>query len=108
MVEIKHKELIDVQLLSNCSLLKLIADNELGNLWRRENPDSPKFIRYGRSSGTISRIYWVYNKINHIMVCFTNHYNTISIDRLPSKTKIGKTRGTLLIFFYEDPSSAQL
>ena len=28
--------------------------------------------------------------INHIMVSFTNHYNDISIDRLPSKTKIGK------------------
>ena len=24
------------------------------------------------------------------MVSFTNHYNAISIDRLPSKTKIGK------------------
>ena len=29
-------------------------------------------------------------KINHIMVSFTDHYNAISIDRLPSKTKIGK------------------
>ena len=27
-------------------------------------------------------------KINHIMVSFTNHYNAISIDRLPSETKI--------------------
>ena len=29
-------------------------------------------------------------KINHIMVSFTNHYNAISINRLPSKTKIAK------------------
>ena len=29
-------------------------------------------------------------KINHIMLSFTDHYNAISIDRLPSKTKIGK------------------
>ena len=29
-------------------------------------------------------------KINHIMVSFTDHYNCISIDRLPLKTKIGK------------------
>ena len=29
-------------------------------------------------------------KINHIMVSFTDHYNAISIDRLPSKSKIGK------------------
>ena len=28
--------------------------------------------------------------INHIMVSFTNYYNNISIDRLPSKTKIVK------------------
>ena len=27
--------------------------------------------------------------INHIMVSITDHYNAISIDRLPSKTKIG-------------------
>ena len=24
------------------------------------------------------------------MVCFTDHYNAISSDRIPSKTKIGK------------------
>ena len=29
-------------------------------------------------------------KINYIMVSFTNNYNAISIDRLPSKTKIEK------------------
>ena len=29
-------------------------------------------------------------KVNHIMVSFTDHYNAISIDRLYSKTKIGK------------------
>ena len=29
-------------------------------------------------------------KINHIMVSFTNYYNAISIDRLPSKTKTEK------------------
>ena len=28
--------------------------------------------------------------INHIMVSFTDHYNAISFDRLPSNTKIGK------------------
>ena len=26
-------------------------------------------------------------KINHIMVFFTDHYNAISIDRLPAKNK---------------------
>ena len=29
-------------------------------------------------------------KMNHIMVPFTDHYNAVSIDRLPSTTKIGK------------------
>ena len=29
-------------------------------------------------------------KINRIMLSFTDYYNAISIDRLPSKTKIGK------------------
>ena len=29
-------------------------------------------------------------KINHIIVSFTNHINAISIDRIPSKTKIEK------------------
>ena len=28
-------------------------------------------------------------KINHLMVSFAAHYSAISIDRLPSKTKIG-------------------
>ena len=59
---------------SNYALSKLIVDNGLEDLWRRENLDSPE----------------LYTKINHIMVSFTNHYNAISIDRLPSKTKIGK------------------
>ena len=73
-------------------------DNELKDLWRRENPDSSEFTRYNRSSGTRSTIDRVYTdikmasntKINHIMVSFTDHYNAIFIDRFPSKTKIGK------------------
>ena len=30
------------------------------------------------------------SKINHIMVSFADHYNAISIDRLSSKTRIGR------------------
>ena len=82
---------------SNYALSKLIVDNGLEDLWRRENPDSSEFTRYDRSSGTRSRIDRIYTdiktasntKINHIMVSFTDHYNAISIDRLPSKPKIG-------------------
>ena len=29
---------------SNYALSKLIIDNEIEDLWRRENPDSPEFI----------------------------------------------------------------
>ena len=39
-------------------------------------------------------LYWYKNclqyRINHIMASFTNHYNAISVARLPWKTKIGK------------------
>ena len=63
-----------------------------------ENQDSSEFTRYDRSSGTTSRIGWVFTdikiaantKISHIIVFFTDLYNAIFIDRFPSKTKIGK------------------
>ena len=45
---------------------------------------------------------------NHIMVSFTDHYNSISIDRLPSKTVSEKVHGTLIILFYVSPSSSPL
>ena len=32
----------------NCALSKLIMDNGLEDLWRKENPDSPEFICYDR------------------------------------------------------------
>ena len=34
---------------SNYALSKLIVDNGLEVIWRRENPDSPEFICYDRS-----------------------------------------------------------
>ena len=63
----------------NYALSKLMADNGLEDLWRRENPDSSEFTRYIRSSGTRSTIGRVYTdikmasntKISHIMVSFT-------------------------------------
>ena len=36
---------------SNYALSKLIVDNELEVLWRRENLDSPEFIHHDRSFG---------------------------------------------------------
>ena len=35
----------------NYALSRLILDNGLEDLWKREKPDSPEFIRYGRSFG---------------------------------------------------------
>ena len=75
MVEIKHKDFTDgVPIMSS------------------------EFTHYDRSSGTRSMIDMVYaeinivnnTKFNHIMVSFTDHYNTISLDRLLSENKIGK------------------
>ena len=40
----------------NYALSKLIVDNGLEGLWRRENHDFSEFNRYNRSSGTRSRI----------------------------------------------------
>ena len=83
---------------SNHPLSKLTVDNGFEDLQRRNNPDSSKLTHHNRFSGTRSTINKVYTdikianstKINHIMVSFTGHYNAISIDRLPSKSKIGK------------------
>ena len=82
----------------NYSLSKLIVDNRLEGLWRGKNSESSEFTRHNRSSGARSRIGRIYTdikvanniKINHIMIFFTDHYNAISIERLPSKIKIGK------------------
>ena len=82
----------------NYALSKLFVDNGLGDLWRRENLDSSAFTRDNRSSGTSSTTDMVYTdvqmasntKINHIMVFFTDYYNTIFIERFLSKTKIRK------------------
>ena len=80
------------------ALSKVIMDNGLEDLWRRKNPDVFEFTRYDRSSGTRSRIDRVYtdkkiannNKIIHKMISFSDHYNAPLVDRIPSKTKIGK------------------
>ena len=58
----------------------------------------PEFTRYDRASDTRWRIDRIYDdtkianntKINHIMVSFTDLYNAVFIDRLPSKANIKK------------------
>ena len=76
----------------------------------------PEITCYDRSSGTRSRIDRVYadikiassTKIDHKVVSFTDHYNAIFIDGFPSKLKLGKIHGTLIILFYVSLSSPQL
>ena len=38
-------------------------------------------------------------KSNHIVISFTDHYNAISIDTLPSKLKLEKDHDALIILF---------
>ena len=64
----------------NHAISKLVGDNGLEDLRKRENPDSSEFPRYDRSSGTRCRIDRVYTdikmtsntKINPIMVSFSD------------------------------------
>ena len=81
-----------------CSNYALIADNSL-KIYGKERTQIPlsstAMICPFWQGSRIGRLYTdikIANntKSNHIMVSFTNHYNAISIDRLPSKTKIGK------------------
>ena len=102
---------------SNNALSKLVVDNRHEDLWRRETPDSPEFTLHNRSFDKDPGPYiWVYidiknaknAKINHIMVSFTDHYNAISIDRLFSKTKIGKDSWYFLLCKLEFSSAKRL
>ena len=45
----KHKDLIGAVPIMPCLNSSWIMDNELEDLWRRENPDSPEFTCYDRS-----------------------------------------------------------
>ena len=78
------------------TLSKLIVDNGLEDLWRRENPD----ISF--TTDLLAQIFWQIfwsridrvhpdikiankTKINHKMISFTDHYNLITIDRISPK-----------------------
>ena len=47
-------------------------------------------------------------KINHLMVSFTDDFNAVYIDKLPSKTRLEKIHDTLIILSYGSQSSPQL
>ena len=96
MVEIKRRDFIDVVPIMPCQDSSWIMGSRIYGEGRTQTRQS--LPRYNRSSGTRSRIDRIYTdieiasntKINYIMVPFTDHYNAISLDRLLSKTKIGK------------------
>ena len=111
MVEIKHRL---YRCNFNHALSKLIADNRLEDIWRRENPDIPEFTRYNRLK--IVRVCTDIKiasstQINHIMVSFSEDYNAIFIDRFASKTKIRKDSSYFsnsLLFKPEFSSTAKI
>ena len=94
MKEIKHKNVIDVIPILPCLNSSWIMG------WRicgEKRTQISEFTCYDRSPGTRSRIDRVYTdkkivntKINHKTISFSNHYNTLFIDRFPSKTEIEK------------------
>ena len=102
---------------SNYALPKLIVDNGLEDLWRRENPDSPEFTCCDRSFGqnpgqtgsvliykllTIPRLIKSWYPLLIIIILFLM---TDSPQRLKQKKKI---HGALTILFYVSPSSPKL
>ena len=101
---------------SNFVFSRLIMENELEDLWKRENPDISEFTRFDRSSGTRSRIDRVYTdikianntEINHKMISFSDHYNALIVDRFSSKTKIEKDLWHLIILLCKIRTSVQL
>ena len=105
---------------SNCDLWKLIVDNGLEDLWRRENPDSPEFTCYDRSfakgpvyTGSIL-ISILIQKLLAIRRLITWWYPLLIIIMLflltgsPQKLKLEKIHDTLIIIFYVSPRSPQL
>ena len=90
MVKIKHKDFIGAVPIMPCLNLSWIMGLRIYGEGRTQIPlSSPALM------GPRQGLYWYKKnakntKINHIMVSSTNHYNAISVDRLPSKTKIGK------------------
>ena len=77
MVKIKHKDFIDAVPIIPCQNSSWIM--------------GLRIYGEGRTDRVYTDIKIAKNtKINPIMVSFTDHYNVISIDRLSSKSKIGK------------------
>ena len=99
MVNIKHKDFLGAVPIMPCEKSMWIMGLRIYGERRTQIPPSSSATMGPCQRSRIDRVYTdIYTdikianntKINHIMVPFTDHYNIISIDRLPSKTKIGK------------------
>ena len=96
MVKIKHKDVLDVVPIMLCQSSSWIMSSRIYGKGRTLNLlSSPITIDPLAQDPRIGRVYTDVKiakntKINHIIVSFTGHYTTISLDRLPSKTKIKK------------------
>ena len=92
MVKIKHKAFMGAVPIMPCLNVSWIMGLRIyGEGRTQSSPDTIGLLPRIQMDRVYTDIKIANNtKINHIMVSFTNHYNAISIDRLPSKTKIGK------------------
>ena len=112
-VKIKHKDFIDAFPIMPCQYSSWIMGLRIyGEGKTQILLNSPATIVPWQGSKIVS----VYTditvtdstKIKHIMVSFTDHYNAISVERLPSESKMEMFHGTLIILFYVSPSTLQL
>ena len=101
---------------SNYALPKLIVDNGLKDIWRRENPDSYEFTCYDRSFAKDpdrQGLYW-YKKLLKIPRLITYKYHLLIIIMLfllidsPQKLKLENIHDALIILFYVSPRSPHL
>ena len=99
MAKIKDKDFIGAVPIMPCENSTWIMDLSIHGEGRTQIPPSSPATIGPLTRSRIDRVYTdIYTdikianntKINHIMVSFTDHYNAISIDRLPLKTKIGR------------------
>ena len=79
-------------------LLSLITEFDLEDLWRQQNPNGRLYTHHHGRTNTYSRIDRAYTstslriniKINHEINSFSDHFQTIILEREPAQFKRGK------------------
>ena len=113
MVEIKHKEFTDmvpIMFFQNSSqIIGLRIYSEGRTQILLSSPATIDILAQDQKKRVYADIKTASNtKIDHIMVSFTDHYNSISIDRLLSKTKLGKDQWYFTNFLLCKPEFSSL